>query len=124
EETKNNLILSGQSEKPEVQEKLRQLDEIGKEIVDMMSRVIKREEEYSKLSMGLEKQPKMAPRSYYIQRITELSKNSWKQDADIKQIMKDTWQLQLEINSIQERLGRTYTVVDDAVFRYISCFSY
>ncbi|CAN6479719.1 unnamed protein product [Victoria cruziana] len=117
EGTKKSLMLSGLSEKPEVQQKLRQLDEIGDEIVDMMSRIMKREEECSKLSMELEKQPRMAPRSYYIQRITELSKNSWKQDRDIKQITKDTWQLQLEINSIQERLGRTYAVVEDAVFR-------
>lgn len=62
--------------------------------------------------------PKMPPRKTYIQRITEITKNSWKQDADINRILKETRELQLESNSIQERLDRTYKVVDETVFRY------
>ncbi|KAK7857641.1 coiled-coil domain-containing protein 22 like protein [Quercus suber] len=40
-----------------------------------------------------------------------------KQDADIERILKETRELQLESNSIQERLHRTYAVVDEMVFR-------
>lgn len=77
-----------------------------------------REDELSKLSTDLEKQPKVASRKSYIERIKEITKNSRKQDADIERILKDTRELQLESNSIQERLHRTYAVVDEMVFRY------
>lgn len=77
-----------------------------------------REEEHSKLSAELERQPKVASRGSHIQRIKEITKNSRKQDADIERILKETRELQLESNSIQERLHRTYAVVDEMVFRY------
>lgn len=79
-----------------------------------------REEEHSKLSADLEKQPKLPSRRSYIQRITEITKNSRKQDADIERILKDTRALQLESNSVQERHHRTYAVVDETIFRYKS----
>jgi regulator of replication initiation timing len=60
----------------------------------------------------------MASRSSHIQRIKEITKNSRKQDADIERIVKETRELQLESNSIQERLHRTYAVADEMVFRY------
>lgn len=79
---------------------------------------LSREDELSELSRDLEKQPKLASRKSYIERIKEITKNSRKQDADIERILKDTRELQLESNSIQERLNRTYAVVDEMVFRY------
>lgn len=78
-----------------------------------------REDELSKLSKDLERLPKVASRTSYIERIKEITKNSKKQDADIERILKETRELQLESNSIQERLNRTYAVVDEMVFRYI-----
>ena len=82
-----------------------------------------REEEHSKLSADLEKQPKLPSRTSYVERIKETAKNSQKQDADIKRILKETRELQLESNSIQERLHRTYAVLDEIVFRYnFFCF--
>lgn len=80
--------------------------------------VFYREEEHSQLCAELERQPKTALRSSYIERIKEITKNSRKQDADIDRILKETRELQLESNSIQERLHRTYAVVDEMVFRY------
>ncbi|KAK8950352.1 hypothetical protein KSP40_PGU016049 [Platanthera guangdongensis] len=77
----------------------------------------KREAEHLDLLMMLEKQPKLLSRKSYIDRVTEFTKNSWKLDFDIQQILKDTRALQLESNSIQERLHRTYAVVDETVFR-------
>lgn len=77
-----------------------------------------RGEEHSKLSAELENLPNIASRKSYIQRITEITKNSRKQDADIDRILQETRQLQIESNSIQDRLHRTYTVVDETIFRY------
>lgn len=61
----------------------------------------------------------MASRRSYIERIKEITKNSRKVDADIERILKETRELHLESNSIQERLHRTYAVVDDMIFRYV-----
>jgi len=77
-----------------------------------------REEEHSKLSADLEKQPKLPSRTSYIERIKEITKSSQKQDTDIKRILKETRELQLESNYIQDRLHRTYAVLDEIVCRY------
>lgn len=79
--------------------------------------VILREEELGKLSQDLEKQPNLPPRKSYIERVNEITKNSRKQDNDIQLILKDTRELQLESNTIQERLSRTYGVVNETIFR-------
>lgn len=80
-----------------------------------------REEEHSKLVAELEKQQKVESRKSYTHRIKEITKNSRKQDADIERILKETREVQLESNSIQERLHRTYAVADEIVFKY-ECF--
>jgi hypothetical protein len=87
-------------------------------VLDATALSFYRDEVHSKLSAELERQHKMASRSSYIQRIKEITKNSRKQDADIERILKETRELQLESNSIQERLHRTYAVVDEIIFRY------
>jgi len=79
-----------------------------------------REEEHSNLRADLEKQQKVASRKSYTHRIEEITKNSRKQDADIERILKETREVQLESNSIHERLHRTYAVADEMVFRYES----
>lgn len=79
-----------------------------------------REEEHLKLSADLEKQQKVASRKSYTNRIKEIAKNTQKQDADIERILKDTRKIQVESNSMQERLHRTYAVADEIVFRYWS----
>lgn len=104
-------------EQPEVQEKLIQLKEIEQETEAALAEILKREAEHLDLLMEFEEQPKLPSRKSYIQRITEITKNSRKLDADIKQILMETRELQLENNSIQERLHRTHAVVDEAVFR-------
>ena len=81
-----------------------------------------RDEEYVKLSAEFEKQPKVASRRSYNERIKEITKNSRKQDADIERILKETREVQLESNTIQERLHRTYAVADEIIFRYAFIF--
>ncbi|XP_057982640.1 uncharacterized protein LOC131167771 [Malania oleifera] len=117
EEKKKCLEDSLYATIPEAWEKLQKLEEVEVETQSILSEIRKREEEHSKLSADLEKQPKLAPRISYVQRIIEITKNSRKQDADIDRILKETRELQIESNSIQERLHRTYAVVDETVFR-------
>ncbi|KAF7144685.1 hypothetical protein RHSIM_Rhsim04G0010900 [Rhododendron simsii] len=117
EEKRRSLEEALSATKPEAAGKLKKLKEIELEIEAVLSETKKREEEHSKLSADLDNQPKLASRRSYIQRITEITKNSRKQDADIERILKETRELQLESNSIQERLHRTYAVVDETVFR-------
>lgn len=117
EEKKRSLKEAIYATKPESLEKLNKLKDIELEIEAVLSETKKRDGERSKLSADLENQPKLASRRSYIQRITEIAKNIRKQDADIERILKDTRELQLEYNSIQERLHRTYAVVYETVLR-------
>lgn len=69
------------------------------------------------MSREVEKVAKLATRRSYIERIKEITKNSRKQEIDIERILKETRELQLESNIIQERLHRTYAVVDETLLR-------
>ncbi|KAK1296751.1 hypothetical protein QJS10_CPB15g00972 [Acorus calamus] len=117
EERRESLLQKLCDRYPERLEMLLRVKEVEKEIKATIAEIREREEEHSELSMELKKQPKLPSRKSYVQRVIEITKNIRKQDADIERIMKDTRQLQLESNSIQERLHRTYTVVDETVFR-------
>ncbi|KAI3928625.1 hypothetical protein MKW98_024226 [Papaver atlanticum] len=116
-EKKRSLEESRSMQNTEVLEKLHKVHETEPETEAIRSEIKKREEELSRLTVELKSQPKGASRKSYIQRITEITKNSRKQDADIERILKETRELQLESNSIQDRLHRTFTVVDETVFR-------
>lgn len=117
EEEKRTLLEFMFSNSPEADETFQKLREIELETQTVASDVKKRKDELSELSKELEKQPKVASRKSYIDRVKEITKNSRKQDTDLERILKDTRELQLESNSIQERLHRTYAVVDEMVFR-------
>uniref|UniRef100_A0A2P2JLC9 Coiled-coil domain-containing protein 22 homolog n=2 Tax=Rhizophora mucronata TaxID=61149 RepID=A0A2P2JLC9_RHIMU len=117
EEKRRSIEDSLYANIPVAQERLQKLREIELEKKSVLCEIKRREDEYSKLSTDLEKQQKLPPRASYVERIKEITKNSRKQDADIERIMKDTRELQLESNSIQERLHRTYAVLDEMVFR-------
>ncbi|CAK8565766.1 unnamed protein product [Lathyrus sativus] len=117
EERKKTLEESLYSNNPDAQVMLQKLREGQLEEQFISSEIRKREEEHSKLLAGLEKQQKVASRKSYTHRIEEITKNSRKQDADIERILKETREVQLESNSIQESLHRTYVVADEIVFR-------
>ncbi|RYR45300.1 hypothetical protein Ahy_A07g031137 [Arachis hypogaea] len=127
EEKKRSLEDSLYSSNPDLQEMLEKLRECQQEEQLILSEIRKREEEQSKLSADLAKQPKSSSRKSYTEKIKEITKNSRKQDADIERILKETREVQLDSNSIQERLHRTYAVADEIVFRYehliIACVS-
>lgn len=117
EEKRTNLVEAVCVTKPDACEKLQRKKEIRREIASVSAAMKSREDEFSVLSMELEKQPKVASRGSFILRIKEITKNSCKQEIDIERILRDTRELQLESNSIQERLNRTYAVVDETIFR-------
>ncbi|KAI4307836.1 hypothetical protein L6164_030974 [Bauhinia variegata] len=117
EERKGSLEESLFSNNPDAGEMLRKLREVEKVEQFILSEIRKSDEEHSKVTLDLEKQPKLASRKSYVQRIMEITKNSRKQDADIERILKEIRDLRLESNSIQERLHRTYAVADEMVFR-------
>ncbi|KAG0468003.1 hypothetical protein HPP92_017331 [Vanilla planifolia] len=97
------------------------IEETDAKVKSKQQRIIeletKREAHRLDLLVELRKQPKLPSRKSYIKRITQISKNSRKLDTDIQQILKETRQLQLESNTIQERLHRTYAMVNELVFR-------
>ncbi|WCJ33135.1 Coiled-coil domain-containing protein 22 [Euphorbia peplus] len=117
EERKRSSEESLYANIPEGQEKLQKLREIELEKQSILSEISRRDVEHSNLLVDLENLPKLPSRTSYIEQIKEITKNSGKQDADIEGILKETRELQLESNSIQERLHRTYAVLDEVVFR-------
>ena len=76
-----------------------------------------REEQLIAISLELENAVKGPSRNTYVRRITELIKNSKKQDNDITRIIGEIRDLQRESNANQGRLGRTYALVDELIFR-------
>ncbi|KAJ1405894.1 coiled-coil domain-containing protein [Sesbania bispinosa] len=99
------------------------LDQLNEKVQAKMNYLLTLEsewdEEHSRLIADMEKQQKLASRKSYTHRIKEITKNSQKQDADIQRILKETREVQLESNSIQERLHRTYGIADEIVFREV-----
>ncbi|PIA57994.1 hypothetical protein AQUCO_00500134v1 [Aquilegia coerulea] len=106
-----------QAQKPQMQLTLKKVKQVDLETETVILEIKRREEERIKLSSKLEIRPKTASRKSYIERISEITKNSRKQDADIGRILNDTRDLQIESNSIQARLHRTYVVVEEAMLR-------
>lgn len=104
-------------EEPEAKEKFHKLKKTELDLQSISSEIQKREEERCNLYSELEKQPKATSRKSYIHGIKEITKNSRKLDSDIQRISGETRDLQLESNSIRERLHRSYAVVDEMVTR-------
>ncbi|XP_024968754.1 coiled-coil domain-containing protein 22 isoform X2 [Cynara cardunculus var. scolymus] len=117
EDKRKNLEEALCAKQPESHEKHRKWKKLEQDTESVLSETEQREEELSKLSTEIEKLPKLATRRSYIERIKEITKNSRKQDIDIERILKETRELQLESNMIQERLHRTYAVVDETLLR-------
>ncbi|KAG6520855.1 coiled-coil domain-containing protein 22 homolog [Zingiber officinale] len=114
---KTHSIEQELAEQPAAQYRLLKLKEIEQETEDTLLEIHRREIEHAELLAELDKLPSNFPRKYYIDRVTELTKTNRKQNTDILQISKDIREVQLDSNSAQERLHRTYAVVEETVFR-------
>ncbi|XP_049413690.1 uncharacterized protein LOC125876527 [Solanum stenotomum] len=117
EQKKVSLEEKLRATEPDTYVKYKKVEEIELKLEYILAEKKRREDELIELSAKAEKQPKLQPRRTYIQRVEEITKNSRKQDVDIERILKETRELQLESNSVQERLNRTHAVVDETVFR-------
>ncbi|XP_073297241.1 uncharacterized protein [Primulina huaijiensis] len=117
QEKKRNIEQSVHAQYPEVYSKLTRIKGIKLETEAVEAEIKRREDEIVKLSSDIGKQPKLAPRRSYIEQINEITKNSRKQDIDIQLILKDTRELQLESNTLQERLNRTFAVLEETILR-------
>ncbi|OAD59979.1 Coiled-coil domain-containing protein 22 like protein [Eufriesea mexicana] len=76
-----------------------------------------KDQQYSQLVTEVQKLPKEVNRSAYTQRILEIINNIRKQRDEIDKVLIDTRQIQIEINTLTGRLERSFTVVDELIFR-------
>ncbi|XP_035740613.1 coiled-coil domain-containing protein 22 homolog isoform X1 [Vespa mandarinia] len=72
---------------------------------------------FSQLVVEVQKLPKEVNRSAYTQRILEIINNVRKQRDEINKVLADTREIQKEINTLTGRLERSFTVVDELIFR-------
>lgn len=56
-------------------------------------------------------------RSVYTRKILEIIGNIKKQDEEIKKILKDTKEVQKDINNLNGQLDRSFTLSDELIFR-------
>ncbi|MCO5604446.1 hypothetical protein L7F22_058612 [Adiantum nelumboides] len=96
---------------------LQDLKVVRQKIEEITAKLQQRDKQNELLEQKLAKSMKGPSRSSYVGRITELIKNSKKQDADILRILDETRDLQRDSNANQGRLKRTYALVDELVFR-------
>ena len=76
-----------------------------------------KDQHYSQLIADVQKLPKEVNRSAYTQRILEIINNVRKQKDEIDKVLADTRSIQKEINTLSGRLERSFTVVDELIFR-------
>lgn len=115
EKTKSEKdIISGEGE---IASKTSKLKEIRQQLQQFTEKLRVREEQAWTLETNLKEIFSRPKRSSYVHRITELVKNSQKQETDIAKIIADTRALQRDSNATNDRLRRTYALVDELVFR-------
>lgn len=76
-----------------------------------------KDQQYTQLVAEVQKLPKEVCRSAYTQRILEIINNVRKQRDEISKVLADTREIQKEINTLTGRLERSFTVVDELIFR-------
>ena len=79
-----------------------------------------RSEEHTQLTAALEATgvtQQEGSRQLFLRRLMDLTRNRKKQEIGIADISTDTRALQRESNAAQERLKRSFTVVDHLIFR-------
>ena len=76
-----------------------------------------KDQQYSQLVTEVQKLPREVNRSAYTQRILEIINNVRKQKDEIDKVLADTREIQKDINTLTGRLERSFTVVDELIFR-------
>lgn len=76
-----------------------------------------KDHQYIQLVAEVQKLPNETNRSAYTQRILEIINNVKKQCDEIDKVLGDTREIQKEINMLTGKLERSFTVVDELIFR-------
>jgi hypothetical protein len=76
-----------------------------------------KDQQYAQLAADILKHPKEVSRSAYTQRILEIINNVRKQKDEIDKVLGDTREIQKDINILTGKLERSFTVVDELIFR-------
>ncbi|KAF7993714.1 hypothetical protein HCN44_010309 [Aphidius gifuensis] len=95
-------------------DQLRQLREKEKELIEECKL---KDHQYTQLVAEVQKLPNETNRSAYTQRILEIINNVRKQCDEIDKVLGDTREIQKEINMLTGKLERSFTVVDELIFR-------
>ena len=84
---------------------------------ELLEEIRSKDQQYVQLVADVQKLPKEVNRSAYTQRILEIINNVRKQKDEIDKVLADTREIQKEINILTGRLERSFTVVDELIFR-------
>lgn len=117
EEKKASLERERLSSEGELASKATRLKELRHQLLNSTEKLRVRELQAWTLETDLKEISSRPKRASYVHRITELVKNSQKQETDIAKIITDTRVLQRDSNATNDRLRRTYALVDELVFR-------
>ncbi|XP_011311371.1 coiled-coil domain-containing protein 22 [Fopius arisanus] len=99
------------------QKKLDELRILRDKERELMEECHVKDQQYAQLMAEVQKLPKDVNRSAYTQRILEIINNVRKQRDEIDKVLGDTREIQKEINTLSGRLERSFTVVDELIFR-------
>lgn len=73
------------------------------------------------LQKEVEKNAKEVNRSAFTRRIMEIINNIEKQKVEIDKVLKDTREIQKEINTLSGQLERSFIVAEETIFRVRFC---
>lgn len=99
------------------QKKLDEIKFLKEKEKELQEECRNKDQQYSQLVAEVQKLPKEVNRSAYTQRILEIINNVRKQRDEISKVLADTREIQKEINTLTGRLERSFTVVDELIFR-------
>ncbi|EGI61669.1 PREDICTED: coiled-coil domain-containing protein 22 homolog isoform X1 [Acromyrmex echinatior] len=99
------------------QKKLDEIKLLKEKEKELQEECRNKDQQYSQLVAEVQKLPKEVNRSAYTQRILEIINNVRKQRDEISKVLADTREIQKEINTLTGRLERSFTVVDELIFR-------
>lgn len=99
------------------QKKLDEIKLLKEKEKELQEECRNKDQQYSQLMTEIQKLPKEVNRSAYTQRILEIINNVRKQRDEINKVLGDTREIQKEINMLTGRLERSFTVVDELIFR-------
>lgn len=99
------------------QKKLDEIKLLKEKEKELQEECRNKDQQHSQLVAEVQKLPKEVNRSAYTQRILEIINNVRKQRDEISKVLADTREIQKEINMLTGRLERSFTVVDELIFR-------